>query len=55
MDSLLEVCDTIIREETIENNFMAAYKDAVLALINLFTSCDIVKVEQIICSFEFHL
>lgn len=52
---LLEACETIIREESINHNMQLAFRDAAVAIINLVISCDETKVQQIVCSCDSHV
>jgi hypothetical protein len=45
MTIMLEACETIIREESVNHNMHHAFKDASIAVINLVTSCEESKVQ----------
>jgi hypothetical protein len=51
---MVDVCDTIIREEAVIHDCTKTYTEAAMALINLFTSCQHDQVEKIICSYNPH-
>jgi hypothetical protein len=45
MTIILDACETIIREESVNHDMQRAFRDASIAVINLVTSCEESKVQ----------
>lgn len=45
METLLDVCDTIVREESIDDGLMDALKNAIIAMSHFFVQSDLVKAQ----------